>query len=321
MKSHLKFISSFLLVMTPFFKVHSQESLIIDTIISRGGTTYNYESVDWFTLVDTAKKEPITGWVKNGSKKVLSFRHYLNGKLDGYSVLYYKRKQTYRLEEIAKYRQGEIQTKALFSHKKQFHDSTGYSWGLTSFSVWNPDSLDKKLVFREIKDIRKNVVIDHSYSPESNRKYQFKYKISNNHYLMKDKVLNLGQELFPFELNENSDVFSFVRYSGYYYYNQNIKVHGIEGLTFFIKFLPNRTAVVIRKNEILNQLGDWSDSTSVTYQVNYGNKMNVPSNSFQIYDGDKVIMKGKISAPNRIFLELPNYEGGPFLRHFLEYVK
>ena len=303
-----------------FFKAHSQESLIIDTIIPRGGTTYNYESVDYFTLVDTAKKEPITGWVKVSSKKVLSMCHYVNGKLDGYSSLYYKRGKTYRLEEIAKYRNGEIQNRALFSHKKQFSDSTRYSWGLTSFSVWNPDSLNKHLVSREIKNIKRNVVIENNFFPESNQKYRHRFTTSSSYYLMKDKVWNLGQELFPFELNENSEVFSFVRYSGYYYFNQNIKVHGIEGRTFFIKFLPNHSVVVVQKNEILNHLDDWSDSTSVTYQVNYGNEMNEPCNSFQIYDGDKVIIKGKI-GPNWLFLELPNYEVGPFLRHFLKYVE
>jgi len=304
-----------------FFKVHGQEkSLIIDTIISWQGTTYDYEQGDYYTLVDTAKKKPVTGWVKISSKEVQYFRHYANGKLDGYSVRYTKWKNNYKLEEIERYRQGEIQTRALFSHKKQFSDSTGYSWGLTSFAVWNPDSLDKRIICREIKNIQKNKVIDHIYSRELNKKYRSKFTTSNSYFLMKDKVWNLGQELFPFELNGNSEVFSFVRYSGYYYFNQNIKVHGIEGRTFLIKFLPNHSVVVVQKNEILNHLDDWSGSTSVTYQVNYGNEMNEPCNSFQIYDGDKVIIKGKI-GPNWLFLELPNYEGGPFLRHFLRYVE
>ena len=307
--------------MLSFFEAHSQENFIIDTIFSWKETTYNYESGDYFTLVDTAHKEPITGWVKSSSKKVLSFRHYTNGRLNGYSVRYCKKGGHYRLEEISRYKQDEIQTKALFSHKKQFFDSTGYSWGLTSFSVWNPDSLNKNLVSREIKDIRKNVVIDHSYLRESNRKHRFKYKTSNSYYLMKNKVWDLGQALFPFELNEHLDVFSFVRYSGYYYYNQKVKFNGIEGRSLFIRFLPNDSAVVIRKNEILTHPDDWSDSTSVTtYQVDYLNKMNEASNVFEIVDGNKVIMKGRIE-PLGMFLELPNYEGGPFLRHFLEYVK
>ncbi len=303
-----------------FFKVHGQDPLIIDTIISWQGTTYDYERGDYYTLVDTAKKEPITGWVKFSSKETVFFQHYITGKLDGYSVRYTKWKNKYRLEEIETYRTGEIQTRALFSHKKQFSDSTGYSWGLTSFAVWNPDPLDKRIICREIKNIRKNTVIDHIYSRELNKKYTSKFTTSNSHYLMKDKVWKLGQELFPFELNENSEGFSFVRYTGYYYFKQHIKVHGLEGRTFFIRFLPNHTAVVIQKDELLDHLDNWSDSTSVTYKVDYGNAMNEADNTFQLVDGDKVIMKGKINLC-WIFLELPNYEGGPFLRHALTYVK
>ncbi len=287
---------------------YSQDEVVIDNAINWAGVTFDYQEA--LLLIDTISGKPITGWVKIDLRKTLRLDYYKNGVLDGYSVTYKLKKGAYRLKEIKKYNKGNIQSQAFFAMKRQFIDSTSYSWGLNSYSIWNPDSSNNNLIYREVKNIDKGVIIEHSYYPETNQKLRSRYSTTNSNLLMKSKVWNLGQDYFPFELNINGDLFSFVRYDGNYQFSEHYE-NSNSDIFLSVEFLPTGKAKLIQNS---------NDTIGIQYNVIYPNSHNIPGNTFQLENADEVIAKGKI-IPFGLFLEIRHYKEGPFRRYLLSYSK
>jgi hypothetical protein len=302
-----------------YFQIAFGQEPFIGQFVDWEETTYSYDSSkNIFVQIDTTNRSPVNGWVRFVKKDRAFYRCYSNGLLNGYSVFYVKYKNKLRLQEISRYENGEIRSRAYFHARNQFSDSTSYSDGLQSYSIWFPDTSNSKLIYLERKNIKKEKIIGHFYYPESNNKS--KYSIANSDYfdLMQRKSQDLGQQYFPYELNENKDLFSFVRYDGYYYFNECFDTTCEKGRTLFIKFLPNKTAVIVRKNELSTRNYSWKETAN---KVDFLNPNNIASNSFALVDSSlKVIAKGKITEIGML-LECRSYEQGPLLRYHLNFVK
>lgn len=317
-KMKLKTLSITVIYTLVLFVGICQDTLKIEKLIKWEETEFNFNKYLKPILIELKDKQPVTGWVRIESKNRLSIRHYRNGIEDGYSATYIKKRGTYHLNETRLYTQGEIELSANFSSKKQHQDSNSYSWGLISFKIWNPNPFDKKLVCREIKDIEKNEVIEYKYYPETNMKLKVKYRTMDSVILMKKNIENLGMKYFPNILNERTDFFSFIRYDGYYFYNQCEDTNCLNGTSFVIKFYPNGSIRMKKLDKITKDYYDWESCSE--YQISFSNPINTTANHFNLI-GKEINSHRGYFIPTGLFMEVQEYGYGPYFRHYLYFKK
>jgi hypothetical protein len=303
------------LILAPFVN-HSQSLQDLDTLYSIDSVDISFSENGKGNLIFTYNSKPITGWVYQKETNFIGYIHYLKGMKNGLSIDYRKKKRQFFLSKIKKYADNEIKSEFTFNPPKKKPSNGIYGLNINSFSTW--ESIywtNKDIVQRSIVDYKKNKITDYYYYPEGHFKSKINYKSEKdkNELIEISRSININE--FPSVLNENKEVFSHIKYDGYYIDSTCLEANCKDFIYYKIQFFKDGTNTFIIQSENYLKM-----NSITTTKTEYTNPNTIPSNYFKTDSNTYPVIIGEFISSG-VYLTVKERKNGAVKKRFFSFQK